>query len=154
MGDLNQEKGTHNKVEPIESLKDIEAIKEILAGNPRNFALFTVGINTPLKAEELVEIEAGRVKNLKEGETFEVQVESARTPREVTLNRDCIQAIGALLEAEKPADGDKLFLSQRGGGLSANSVDRMVGDWCEAINLSGNYGGDSLRKTWEFHRDA
>ena len=37
------------KVEPIREVRDIKAIKAMLANNPRNYALFVIGINTSLR---------------------------------------------------------------------------------------------------------
>ena len=43
-------KDSQIKVEPIKSLKDIETIKKLLANKPRDLALFTIGINTNVRA--------------------------------------------------------------------------------------------------------
>ncbi len=32
------------------------------------------------------------------------------------------------------------------------SVNRLVKSWCRAINLKGNYGSHTLRKTWGYHQ--
>ena len=32
------------------------------------------------------------------------------------------------------------------------SVNRLVKDWCRAINLRGNFGSHTLRKTWGYHQ--
>ena len=32
------------------------------------------------------------------------------------------------------------------------SVNRLVKGWCRAINLKGNYGSHSLRKTFGYHQ--
>lgn len=152
MGNSNQKTGTATNVEAICNLKDIEAIKEVLAGNPRNLALFTIGINTSLRAAELVEITAGQVRNLEEGGSVLVKAENARKGRKITLNRSSVKAIRAFVDTENLRDEDKLFQSQRGGPLGAASVDRLARDWCDAVNLKGNYGADSLRKTWRYHQ--
>jgi hypothetical protein len=31
-------------------------------------------------------------------------------------------------------------------------LSRLVGEWCEAVNLKGNYGSHSMRKTWGYHQ--
>ena len=49
-------KGSQIKVDPIKKLKDIKAIKKILANKPRDFALFTIGINTNLRASDLLRL--------------------------------------------------------------------------------------------------
>ena len=34
--------------------------------------------------------------------------------------------------------------------LKVTSVNKMVKGWCKAINLKGNYGAHTLRKTWGY----
>ena len=60
-------KGSQIKVEPIKKKRDIESIKKMLSDNPRNQALFTIGINTNLRASDLLSIKAGQVRELKPG---------------------------------------------------------------------------------------
>jgi hypothetical protein len=49
-------KGSSIKVEPIKSKKHIQTIKKLLADKPLDYALFTVGINTNLRASNLLRI--------------------------------------------------------------------------------------------------
>ena len=56
-------KGSQIKVDPIKKRKDIESIKKLLADNPRNSALFTIGINTNLRASDLLRIKVGQVRD-------------------------------------------------------------------------------------------
>ena len=37
-------------VQPIHRLKDIRAIKKLIADSPRDFAIFAIGVNTNLRA--------------------------------------------------------------------------------------------------------
>ena len=48
-------------------------MKKLLATSPRNLALFTLGINTALRASDLLAISYGDVKNLKAGEFFHIR---------------------------------------------------------------------------------
>ena len=57
-------KGSTIKVEPIETKKDIQTIKKLLADKPLDLALFTVGINTNLRASDLLRIKVKQVKDL------------------------------------------------------------------------------------------
>ena len=152
MSDSDQDKEIQRKVEPIRRLKDIQAMKQVLAGNPRNLALFTIGINTNLRAGELVQIAVAQVKDLPAGESIRLEDENTGKTREVYLNSACVEAISALIDAENLKSGDNLFQSQRGGALTATSINRLVKKWCEAINLAGNYGAHTLRKTWGYHQ--
>lgn len=66
-------KGSQIKVDPIKKLKDIKAIKKILAHKPRDFALFTIGINTNLRASDLLRLKVGQVSDLKAGDAVEIK---------------------------------------------------------------------------------
>ncbi|MFC1880654.1 tyrosine-type recombinase/integrase [Thermodesulfobacteriota bacterium] len=152
-GNLNHpKKGSTIKVEPIKELKDIGTIKKLLADNPRDFALFTIGINTNLRASDLLQIKAGQVRNLKPNDSFEIKEKKTKKARRVTLNTACIDAIRNLLASAPFEDSDYLFRSQRAEVLIVPSLIRMVKRWCKAINLKGNYGSHTLRKTWGYHQ--
>jgi integrase len=145
------DKGDTIKVDPIRKKRDIENIKKLLAENPRDSALFTIGINTNLRASDLLRIKVGQVRDLKPGDEIELKERKTGKSRRITLNKSCVQAIQRLLASRTYADEDLLFTGQR-GPLTVPSVHRLVKGWCRAINLRGNYGSHSLRKTFGFHQ--
>jgi integrase len=145
------EKGSQIKVEPIRKKRDIQSIKLMLSDSPRNQALFTIGINTNLRASDLLGIKAGQVRDLRPGDSIQIKEKKTGKFRVVTLNRTCIQAIQKLLASSLYDDNDPLFVGQR-GPLTVPSVSRLVKSWCRAINLRGNYGSHSMRKTWGYHQ--
>jgi integrase len=58
---------------------------------------------------------------------------------------------GILIEALKPMDDDALFASRKGKrSITIQCVNNMVKKWVGEINLKGNYGAHSLRKTWGY----
>ena len=61
-------KGSSIKVEPIRDLKAIKRIKKLYADRPRDICLFTFGINTAYRANELVSIKVGQVAHLNAGD--------------------------------------------------------------------------------------
>jgi integrase len=144
-------KGDHIKVDPIKRRKDIESIKKLLGDDPRNYALFTIGINTNLRASDLLRIRVGQVRDFKPGDEIELKERKTGKSRRITLNKACVQAIQRLLASRPYADEELLFMGQR-GPLTVPSVHRLVKGWCRAINLRGNYGSHSLRKTWGYHQ--
>lgn len=146
------EKGSAIKVRPIRSVKDIKAIKKLLANSPRDLALFTVGINTNLRASDLLRLTAGMVRGLKPMEEIELREKKTGKGRRISLNKACIDALQGLLASRPYQDKDFLFSSQRGAVLTVPSVHRLVKAWCASINLRGNYGSHSLRKTWGYHQ--
>jgi len=145
------ERGSQIKVEPIRKKRDIQSIKRMLSDSPRNQALFTIGINTNLRASDLLGIKAVQVRDLKPGDSIQIKEKKTGKFRVVTLNKACIQAIQKLLASSRYNDNDPLFVGQR-GPLTVPSVSRLVKSWCRAINLRGNYGSHSMRKTWGYHQ--
>ena len=146
------QKGSQIKVDPIKKLKDIKAIKKLLANKPRDLALFTIGINTNLRASDLLRLKVGQVKDLKAGDTVEIKEQKTGKTRRITLNKACINAIQNLLASKQYGDDDHLFQSQRRHVLTVPSVHKLVKGWCSEINLKGNYGSHTLRKTWGYHQ--
>jgi integrase len=145
------QKGDQIKVDPIKKRKDIDSIKKLLGGDPRNSALFTIGINTNLRASDLLRIKVGQVRDLKPGDEIELKEQKTGKSRRITLNKTCVQAIQRLLASRPYDDADLLFTGQR-GPLTVPSVHRLVKGWCRAINLRGNYGSHTLRKTFGYHQ--
>jgi len=145
-------KGSTIKVDPIKKLKDIKAIKKILTNKPRDLALFTIGINTNLRASDLLRLKVSHVKDLKAGDTVEIKEKKTGKARRITLNKTCINAIQNLLTSKQYQDDNYLFQSQRRHVLTVPSVHKLVKSWCSEINLKGNYGSHTLRKTWGYHQ--
>lgn len=144
--------GAKIKVEPIKRLKDIRAIKKLLADKPRDLALFTLGVNTNLRAIDLLGIKVGDVKYLKPMDELEVKERKTGKTRRISLNNACVEAIQKLLASEDYGDGDLLFKGRNNKALTVPSVNRLVKQWTGAINLRGNYGCHSLRKTFGYHQ--
>jgi integrase len=144
-------KGSTIKVDPIKKLKDIRAIKKLLHDKPRDLCLFTLGINTNLRASDLLRITVKMVRDLKAGDELSLKEKKTGKHRRITLNKAVIAAIQGLLASRKYKDKDPLFLGQR-GLLTVSSVNRLVKTWCNQINLKGNYGSHSLRKTFGYHQ--
>jgi integrase len=146
-------KGSKTKVMPIKAIKDIKTIKKMLAGEPRNRALFVVGINTELRVSDLSRLTAGQVRHLKPGDTLVLKEKKTGKRRSVILNKACTRAIANLIESDRLDDDQPLFRSRKKGGrLTVQSIHRLVKGWCRAIHLKGNYGSHTLRKTFGYHR--
>ncbi|HPQ44256.1 MAG TPA: tyrosine-type recombinase/integrase [Syntrophales bacterium] len=144
-------KGSMIRVDPIRSIKDIKSIRKLLADQPRNLALFILGTNTNLRASDILAIKAGQVRGLKPMDEIELRERKTGKLRRITLNKLVVEAITALLAAFPYHDDDLLFRGQR-GTLTVPSLNRLVKSWCTAVNLQGNFGSHTLRKTWGYHQ--
>ena len=147
-------KGSHTTVEPIRKQKDIKLIKKILREDLRNLCLFTVGINTNLRASDLLRIKVEQVRHLQPGDEITLKEKKTQKQRRINLNKACVGAIQSLLKSKKYADDDFLFQNNRKDkkALTVSSFSRLVKKWCKDINLKGNYASHSLRKTWGYHQ--
>ena len=144
-------KGDRIKVDPITEIKDIKTIKNMLKDRPRDLCLFTLGINTNLRASDLLSIKAGQVRHLKPMDDLEIKEKKTGKIRRLTLNKACVNAIQDLLNSNDFEDDDPLFLGQR-GLMTVSTVNALVKSWCKKINLPGNYGSHTLRKTFGYHQ--
>ena len=145
------QKGSKIKVQPIMDLKDIKTIKQMLQAKPMYRALFIIGINTGLRASDILNLKVNQVNDLKPGDNLEIVEKKSQKYRRLTLNKSVVESIQALLISKPYTDDDYLFTGQR-GLLTVPSVTRLVKSWCKAINLKGNYGSHTLRKTWGYHQ--
>jgi len=157
--DNRPRKGDRIKVEPIRYLADIKRIKNHLINRPRDLALFTLGINTPLRVSDLLRLTYGQVSTLSPGESLVIHEKRTGRRLKVGFNRACCVAVANLdrihpdrLRPQTPPHF--LFPSRRGDVLLPSSVHRLVKSWCKAAGLDGNYGANSLRKTWGYHQFA
>lgn len=148
-------RGSSIKVQPIRSEAAIQQIKDNLKDQPRNLCLFTMGINTAYRANELLSLTIGQVIDLQAGDLLDIKQSKTKKYRPTVINDVTYKAIQYwLLYHPKGKDRNApLFLSQRRGqSLTVSAVIGLVKAWCKDAGLSGNYGSHSLRKTWGYHQ--
>lgn len=147
-------KGSSIKVEPIRDLKAIKRIKAILADQPRDLCLFTMGINTAYRANELLSLSVDQVDYLRAGDRLDLKQTKNEKYRPVTLNAAVVTALDAWVKVHPvPNAGEPLFVSKRGGEpVQVSTFSRMVKQWCADVGLKGNYASHTLRKTWGYHQ--
>jgi integrase len=106
-------KGSTIKVEPLKQLKDIKNLKRLLKDTIRDYCIFVVGINTSLRASDLLRITVGQVRHVSVGEHFTVREKKTGKLRQVTMNNSAYQAIRELLATMPNAKDEE---PRRGGG--------------------------------------
>ena len=145
-------KGRVIRVDPIRRSEDIQAIKLLLAGTPRDLLLFTMGINNGLRAGDLLMVKVKDVKSLKPGEFITIRENKTGKQNILMVNKSVHKALRNYLEKVRPGDGDYLFASHKTGEpLGIQAVNALIKKWTRAINLNhGNYGAHTLRKTFGF----
>lgn len=144
--------GSKTLVQPIRNLDDIQSIKRILTPKPRDLLLFTLGINNDIRTGDLLKLKVGDVQNIKIGQAIQIKESKTGKTNTLVINRTAHKALMCHLEASNPKDDDYLFSSKKGHQMSLKiqTVNRMIKSWCKAINLEGNYGAHSLRKTFGY----
>ena len=144
-------KGARITVEPIREVTDIKAILELLKNKPRDYLLFTMGINNGLRSGDLLKLKVKDVKHLKPGNTITIREQKTRKDNYLVINHAVYKAIKVYLGSVILKDSDYLFVSRKGNGpLTISSVNNLVKKWADSVNLLGNYGAHSLRKTWGY----
>ena len=115
--------------------------------------IIKVGINTNLRASDLLRLRVYQVRDLEPGDSIEINEKKTGKPRRLILNRACVQAIRNLLETESNQPGEHLFKSHKSGqALKVSSVHHLVKTCCKAAKLKVNYGSHTSRKTWCYHQ--
>ncbi len=148
------QKGSSILVEPITDRTDIRRIKTLLSDKPRDLCLFTLGINTAYRANELLSLSVGQVQHLKAGDALRLKQSKNNKYRTTIINNIVYEALQNWLEIHPdPRDKAPLFWSQRTRkALGVSAVNHLVKKWCRTIKLQGNYGSHTLRKTWGYHQ--
>ena len=146
-------KGDKIAVEPIRKQKDVEAIKAILQKKPRDYLLFIIGINNGLRAGDLLKLKVKDIKGKKVGASIQIKEGKTGKTNILVINRAVHKAIQNYIKEQTPNDDDYLFKSRKGRNspITIQAVNNYIKKWCKMINLKGNYGAHTLRKTWGYH---
>ena len=143
--------GSKIAVDPIRRMKDIQSISKMLSDNPRNNLLFVMGTNNGLRTGDLLKLKVSNVKGMKVGDTLIIKEGKTGKRNMLVMNKSIHKSLQIYLEALKPMDDDFLFASRKGKrSITIQCVNNMVKKWASEINLKGNYGAHSLRKTWGY----
>ncbi len=144
-------KGSRIAVDPIRRMKDIQSISKMLSDNPRNNLLFVMGTNNGLRTGDLLKLKVENVKGMKVGDMLVIREGKTGKRNILVMNKSIHKSMQIYLEALKPMDDDALFASRKGKrSVTIQCVNNMVKKWADEINLKGNYGAHSLRKTWGY----
>ncbi|MBQ8836968.1 MAG: tyrosine-type recombinase/integrase [Clostridia bacterium] len=149
-------KGIRYETEPFRSKKDTEKIKQYLLGkeNKRDYALFVIGCNIGLRCQDLLALKVGDVSNSKRDIKDRVQIIEQKTNklREFKLNQAAKDALLLYLDSMDEYNPENwLFPSRKGDeALEVDSVRRILKGLGEELNIRGNFGAHSLRRTFGY----
>lgn len=143
-----------NPVEPIRDLgKLLEIKRRLKRGNPRDYLLFTLGINTALRIGDLLSLrvcdvvdETGTVK-----EFLTLREKKTGKDKRIKLNDSAREAIEFYLSKVDPQPSEWLFKSPRTEKpLSRVQAWRLLNGWAREAGITDRIGAHSLRKTWGY----
>ncbi len=95
------------------------------------------------------------IRYLKAGQAHQIIESKTKKKNVVIVNKSIRKALDLYLsEGEHKDDRDYLFQSRKGqnSSLTIQAVHALITKWTSAINLKGNYGTHTLRKTWGYHQ--
>jgi integrase len=116
--------------------------------------LFVVGINVGLRAGDLLNLRIGDVLiGNKIANRVVINEEKTGKRRTFELNKSAKDAILLYVHTLKSVNmDDYLFKSRKGeGALTVESTHKIIKNALKNLNVEGNYGSHSLRKTFSYH---
>lgn len=146
------QKGSRITVDPIRCETAIQTIKKILSDHPRDLLLFTLGINNGLRTGDLLELRWKQLKHAKENYSFIITEKKTGKQNCLLINKAVYPVLKNFENTVSPNDEDYVFKSRKKANtpLSVSTVNNMVKKWCRQVNLTGNYGAHTLRKTFGY----
>lgn len=148
-----------NFVEPFRDKQKIIAIKKLLREekSPRNYLMFTLGINSALRASDLLRLKVGDLLTDLGDIREYLYVKTKKTGRELKIyvNDNMQKAIKFYIYNENGLDPDNwLFYSKRNRERAISRIRLwvLIRRWAKLVKLSEErFGSHSLRKTWGYH---
>ena len=144
----------HFIIEPLRTQREINQLKDYLyRTNLRNYTIFIVGINTNLRASDLLNLRYGPVTRAIE-EDIEIPITEKKTSKRRNLRLNCAAktVLQAYLASRQFQKADELIFT-RADGLPISTAALSFGFkyWCRQADLVGNFASHTMRKTWAFH---
>lgn len=130
-------------IEPLRTLEEVARVEAIL-DCPRDRGLFALGVNTALRATDLLAVRADDIDWMRG--VLCLREKKTKKKRTVPLNSHLLSLLAPLI----PPDGvGYLFPSEKTGKpLSLSAWNNKIKLWCIRANLRGNYGARMIRKTF------
>jgi integrase len=136
-------RGLVTTTEPLKTIDDVMNVREVLQNDPRGFALFALGVNSALRASDILKLKR---TDLKGNELF-IREKKTRKMRRITLNAFTVGTLEAYL-ATRTDVHEWMFVGQR-GKMTHGYFGKLVKTWFVAAGVpKGQYATHSLRKTF------
>ncbi len=138
-------------VEPIRDLEKIRLIKILLKEQSlRDYLLFTLGINTGLRVNQMLDLKFGDVVDEQGLPKDFLQLQPKE--QDIYLNGSVRYAIRKFVEGKQASPEDYLFSSgSKGTPITRQHAYRIVKQVAAKVGLIDHIGMHTLRKTFGYH---
>lgn len=142
-------------VEPIRNKRKIDDMKKYLYSNKRNYLLFVLGINTALRATDLLSFKYKDVIEPNGNPLEHIKLRDTKTGKhnKIKLSKNVVEAIKRYVKEDYDGDLDKyLFRSRKGNNqpITRQGAWQILKEASTAVGVK-DVGIHSLRKTWAYH---
>lgn len=136
-----------NVVEPIKDLEKLEAFKEVLRSNPRDYLLALLGLNTGLRISDIVKL---KVCDVKDKTHIELNEEKTGKHKKFLINDTLKSALKGFCEN---MDGDEyLFQSRQGNShIKRFRAYQILNSAAKEVGIEDRIGCHTLRKSFGYH---
>lgn len=130
-------------IEPLRTLEEIAAVRAVIIST-RDKAMFSLGINSNLRASDLLSLRADQIDWV--GNSLCLRERKTGKKRTIPLGANVMSLLAECI----PSDGvGLLFPSNKGGKpLTISAWNNRIKLWCSKAGLRGNYGARTIRKTF------
>jgi len=144
-------------VEPIKEERQINAMKAILKDkNIRDYAMFTLGINSGLRISDLLKLKVGDIIDVKGKVKDRIAIKEKKTgkPKDFPLGATAIRALKEYMDSKPDLDRNSyLFKSKKGDNkpISRQQAWAILNNAAKSVGITTKVGTHTLRKTFGFH---
>lgn len=146
------------EVQPIRDKAKIRAIKgNLKRRDPRDFLLFTLGINTALRISDILRL---KVEDVKESsgeikEYLDINEGKNRKQRHIYLNDEVRSALEYYFDKTRLYDLDRYLFTSHTSKIN-KSIGRirawqLIKSWCREVGIKERVGTHTIRKTAGYH---
>ena len=142
-------------VQPIRDKNQIEAMKKVLkASSLRDFALFTLGINSGLRISDLLKLQVLDVTDEKAKINDRISLREKKTGKlkAFPIGETTKKALKEYLSSVSLDPEQPLFPSRKGKGpLTRQQAYRILNSAARMVGVKDQIGTHTLRKTFGYH---
>ncbi|WP_404452087.1 tyrosine-type recombinase/integrase [Virgibacillus necropolis] len=137
----------------LKDVKQINSMKRYLKKrSERDYVLFVFGINTGLKITEMLDLMVGDVLEKEDQIKDFCLLPYKESNKEVYLNQKVKKAILHYIQSSHLNSEDYLFQSSNSQKpITRQQAYRIIHHAAKAVNIEGNIGTNSMRKTFGLH---